>query len=360
VTAPDRADQARISLIEALRAAKTAAGARLLADTVRQNLAHLWAYGGRNGVKGAGRQPEWIWIRPNFLIGLPNTSGGSTLSRLIKSKGVQLRLELLLLFDGQCRHEPGETVANVRWIKPRADEDYPSWEQLVLTVTTPTPGTDRGPADLRARQIAEALRALEDQHLVAIPRGPGGRRRYEKLRLLSEAITAEEHPSYTVPPADRFGAIPVSRHFFTSLWVFALTDIELAVYLTLCLLRTRFPREHADNGVHLRASDRKAIFHLTRTSWRATSPLHRFQLIDRVRDPKRNFRTGNVGNIEMRWANREVMPARFNVNDQALERPALETIHQVLVVPTVEDQARRIGAPVVDGLVLLDPGQTLG
>jgi hypothetical protein len=95
--------------------------------------------------------------------------------------------------------------------------------------------------------------------------------------------------------------------------------------------------------VYLRASDREASFWLTRTTWRATDPLHRFGLIDRARDPRRSFRTSNVGNFGKRWANREVMPAHFRVNDEALERPALDTIHQVLTASTEADDARRAG-----------------
>ena len=304
---------------------KTAAGAKLLADTVQENLAHLWAHGGRKYAKGTGAQPELIWIRPGFFTAPATATSGSVMSRLIKSKGVQLRLELALLFDAHCRHHPGDTVTNVRRITPHADEEYTSWQQLILTATWPTRGTDRGPADLRARQISEAFRALEDEHLVAIPRQPGGlRRRYNKLQLLSEASTPEEHPYYTVPPTNPYKAIPVPRHFFTNLWAFALTDTELAAYLTLCWLRTRFPKNRAKNGVFLEATTRKDTFHLTRTAWRTTASLHRFGLIDRVPDPKRDYRTGNVvGDIKKLWANREVMPARFTVNDEALHKPAL-------------------------------------
>jgi len=52
-------------------------------------------------------------------------------------------------------------VRNVRTIAPRADETYESWQQLV-----PADGTSPNlpPGSLRARQIAEALRALEEKH----------------------------------------------------------------------------------------------------------------------------------------------------------------------------------------------------
>lgn len=167
----------------------------------------------------------------------------------------------------------------------------------------------------------------------------------------SEASTAEEHPLYTVPAANTFRAVPISRHFFTNLWVFALTDTELATYLTLAWMRVRYPGAHISGGVYLTAEDRQEMFGLTDATWRATSPLHRFRLIDRARDPKRNYRTGNVGNIAKRWENREVMPARFTVHDQALEQPALDTIHQVLTAPSADDHNRRMGILPADALL---------
>lgn len=44
------------------------------------------------------------------------------------------------------------------------------------------------------------------------------RRDLDRITLLSEASTAVNRPNYTVPTA----GVYVSRHFFTSLWVFAL------------------------------------------------------------------------------------------------------------------------------------------
>jgi hypothetical protein len=273
-------------------------------------------------------------------------------------------LELLLMFDAHCRHRPEETVRNARRLKPRADEKYTSWQQLVLTPTAPTPGTNRGPADLRARRISEAFKELEKQHLVSIERR-GTRRRYDAIRLLSEASTPEEHPRYTVPAADRFKAVPVPREFFTNLWVFALTDTELAVYLTMRWLRQKYPREHAGNGVFLDAERRANTFGLTDAAWRSTATLHRFGLIDRIPDPKRDFRTGNLKGdakkAKKMFENREVPPVRYTVDNGALEIPALDKVHQVLTAPTAADWARRNDVPLVDGsdLLIVQPGQII-
>lgn len=342
VTAGDRA---RIGFVDALRQARDSDQTRPLADIVGANLRHLWEHGGRLDSTGSGRQPDWIHIRTGFVVRPANDGPEPALARLVKSKGLQLRLLMLMLFDAQCRHGPGDTVRNVRRVAPHANEAYPSWRQLVLSETMRTAGTGRGHGDLRARQITEAMQALEKQHLLWLPRQPGGtRRRYDpkdgvSWHLLSEASTAEEHPRYVLPTAET--SFWISPSFFTNLWVFALTDVELAAYLALAFLRSNYPGRHAVGGVFLKAEDRERQFRLTRTAWRATELLHRFRLVDRARDPRRNFRTGNVGARDTRWANRQVMPALFTINDEALQQPALDTVHQVLTAPTAQDVLRR-------------------
>jgi hypothetical protein len=77
--------------------------------------------------------------------------------------------------------------------------------------------------------------------------------------------------------------------------------------------------------------------------------LHRFRLIDRAPSPGRDFRTGKVSNYNQRWAHREVMPSLFKINTEALRRPALNTIKQILTEPTDEDLTRRLyGQQFVD------------
>lgn len=124
--------------------------------------------------------------------------------------------------------------------------------------------------------------------------------------------------------------------------VFALTDPELATFLLMSLLRAQFPGKHATQGVFLTAEDRRNVFGLTRTAWRGTDLLHRFRIIDRLPAHVRNYRTGKVGDFERKWAKGEVKPVLFTLNDEALQRPALATIHQVLTTPTEE------GVPVVN------------
>jgi hypothetical protein len=97
---------------------------RPLPAVVKANLQHLWETGGRRGATTPGRQPDWIYIQPEFLVQLADDTLGPVLPRLVHSRGLQLRLEMLMIFDAQCRHELGQTVRNVRTIAPRADERW--------------------------------------------------------------------------------------------------------------------------------------------------------------------------------------------------------------------------------------------
>lgn len=335
--ATERALAARLTRIQALR---TAGGPRRpLAEQVQGELQRLWEHGGRSDETEPGLRSERILIRPGLIWVHPDDQRGPTLPRLVKSRGLQLRLLLLLLFDAQCREAAGKPARNVRSVNPGANDAYPSWRELVLSETSPTTSTGRGAGALRARQITEALGALEKEHLISIARRSGGRRDYDEFALFSEASTETEQPRYLVPEQ----GIGIPHEFFTNLWVFALTDAELATYLLLCFLRNRFSSKHASGGVFLAEHLRVQHFRITRATWRSTDLLHRFQLIDRMPDPDRDFRTGKIGDIRKKWALRQVSAAKFKINDDALARPALDVVHQVLSAPTLADQLRRHG-----------------
>ncbi|WP_328384371.1 hypothetical protein OHQ88_33435 (plasmid) [Micromonospora zamorensis] len=333
-------------LIEGLEKAKDGARALPLAEVVAHNLTHLWEHGGRRGKTEAGFQPPWIRVRPEFMFRPSDDPRGPALPRLVKPRGLQLRLALLLLFDAQCRHAPGNPVRNERKVSPHADDQYTSWRQLVLA-PAPAENSTRGAGDLRARQITEAFLALEQQNLLAIKHAASGRRRtYDDLELLSDASTPEESPSYTVPAT----GVPISPYLFTNLWLFALTDTELATFLVLSRLRGHYPYRHATEGIYLPDKDRETVYRLTRATWRSTDTLHRYGLIDRVKDPRRSFTTGKVGNFGTRWAKGEVMPVHYKINDDGLRQPALATIRRVLTAPTDADRARREGRELIVGL----------
>jgi hypothetical protein len=85
---------ARIGYVNALRKATGGTKSRPLAETVQQNLTELWEHGGHQGV-AEPRRPEQIVIRPDFVVRPATDPLGPMLPRLVKSKGLQLRLHVL-------------------------------------------------------------------------------------------------------------------------------------------------------------------------------------------------------------------------------------------------------------------------
>ncbi|RAO03067.1 hypothetical protein [Micromonospora noduli] len=310
-------------------------GSIRLHEEVGRNLEHLWQFGGNRDGKTPGPRPEWIFIRPEFVMQQPGDHKPA-LARLVPAKGLPLRLELLMLFDAQCRYRLGDRVRiNRSFEDVEANAPIKSWQKVVLSDTT---SDYREASALRGRQVKEALRVLAKQHLVDI--GPDksrpGRRDLNRIGLLSEVSTPVNRPKYTVPT----GGVYVSRHFFTSLWVFALTNTEIAVFLALSARRRDFPTAHATSGVFVLRKHRRQ-FALKDNTWRSARELHTYGLVDRVNDPERDTRNGKISDFGARWKKGEVMPTRFTIVDTALEQPAVPTIDRVLTNPTDQDKWRQ-------------------
>jgi hypothetical protein len=313
-------------------------GSTPLHEEVRQNLEHLWQYGGHRDGKTPGRRPEWISIRMPFLMQQPDTDHGPVLPRLVPTRGLPLRLELLMLFDAQCRYGPEDRVRIHRTFEPvEANAPIRSWQKVVLSDTS---SHYREAAALRGRQIKDALRVLYKQHLVDI--GPDksrpDRRDLDRITLLSETSGPVNRPRYTVPRAGMY----ISRHFFTSLWVFALTNTEIATFLALSARRASYPNAHNASGIFVVQKHRRQ-FGLKDNTWRSARDLHTYGLVNRVSDPHRDTVNGKISDFGARWKKHEVMPTHFTIVDSALAQPAVPTIDRVLNHPTVEDQWRRWG-----------------
>jgi hypothetical protein len=242
----------------------------------------------------------------------------------LRNQGLALRLELLLLFDAQCRYAPGSTVRN---IARGADDTYASWRELVLTDVHGSKRwgkggrTPRSMADLRLRQVTDALLVLEGQHLVAIPRQErSGNRRYRDFSLLSE-VGSSETPDYVVPSR----GIDIPPEFFTKLWVWVLSDAEIATYLMLRTMRNKWPGKHAAAGVFVTSGWRESMFRLQRATWRSADMLYRLGLIDKLPSVGRNFRTGRVGDPAQLADGAKKRVVRYRLNDEALKANALTT-----------------------------------
>ncbi|MEU1755119.1 hypothetical protein ABZ436_21035 [Micromonospora matsumotoense] len=344
---------ARIARLKRLREALDGEDRRkLLADGVAERLDHLWRTGGRDGTTAMGIRPTHIRIRAPFVYTRRDDERGPVVPLLLQTQGLQLRLQLLMLFDAQCRHGPETPVRNPRNIVRRADDRYAGWRELVLSDVRPTKpyGGDNAPpgvkAALRRRQITEALARLEQQHLVQIPRQPKGGRRYDEFQLLSETGSSE-HPDYTVPTR---GAVTLPREFFTSMWVWVLSDAEIATYLMLRFVRSHRPRKHEESGVFVTSGWRETLFRLHRSTWRSADMLYRLRLVDKIPAAGRTFRTGKVGDPKKLAKDARKPVVRYKINDEALQAKALSTAWQVLTEPTEQDRLRREHGPDIGNM----------
>ena len=341
---PAEAADTRVRRLQRLREALDGEDRRKrLADGVAERLEHLWSTGGRDGATTIGQRPTHIKIREPFVYAPGTHPRGPVVPMLLRTQGLQLRLQLLLLFDAQCRYSQDNVVRNPRSIVRRAKDDYAGWRELVLCDVQPSEarGGQKAPASvkaaLRRRQIVEALSTLEEQHLVTIEHHAKGNRRYDAFQLLSE-VGSSEHPDYTVPAA---GAVMLPREFFTNLWVWVLSDTEIATYLMLQFIRARRPRKHEQFGVFITSHWRETLFRLHRSTWRSADMLHRLRLVDKQPSTGRTFRTGKLGDPKKLAAGARKPVVRYKLNDEALLADALSTAWRVLAEPTQQDIQRR-------------------
>lgn len=74
---------------------------------------------------------------------------------------------------------------------------------------------------------------------------------------------------------------------------------------------------------------------------RANDMSHRFRLVDRARDPLATSEPATSATSAPAGPTSRSYRRRFTFNDTALQRPAPDTIHQVLTRPSPEDLQRR-------------------
>src|SRR5690349_11510857 len=75
-----------------------------------------------------GSRPAMIRIRPGFLLarGAGNERRAAPMSNLLNSRGIALRLYLLMLYEAQCRPASAEPSRNTRPLTGRR-----SWGEMV-------------------------------------------------------------------------------------------------------------------------------------------------------------------------------------------------------------------------------------
>lgn len=233
-------------------------------------------------------------------------------ARIVRSRGLALRLELALVFAQQSRKNAG-----ARLLPVQAPGDDLGLINLFAT------GTRRGGDTLyrkqrsamRADQVHNALEILAAEGLVEL--GTAGRNRFEPMWLCHEAgrRPGKDAARYThVAPAERTVSIPVE--FFTNGWIQVLTDSEIWAWLVFRSSGGMTSADiHSAEGIELTAVTRLGWYELTRDAWDTHAMLDRFGMLT----TQPGEVTTGVKDGQQRF---ERAPHRFHVDDEVLKQPA--------------------------------------
>lgn len=217
------AEAIQSSAMEATKSFKVAAGRYGLSDGLR--IRHGFAHQAIPAPSGSDRTLPPREQRP------PATRVGS-------SRGLNLRLELILLALAQTSRRPGQRWAtNELPIQASSSNDAPvGWVDLVASTATLRTGSRNFATanDKKAKQVESALHRLAAARLVELPTKVMGRRKvadFQHFMLLDERggrPTGEPFP-YTVPKGEPTFVVP--EGLITNGWVHVLEDSELALLL---------------------------------------------------------------------------------------------------------------------------------
>ncbi|MFI7531634.1 hypothetical protein [Nocardia salmonicida] len=323
-------------------------GTKRIEADVRQSLGRWYDLG--------GVLPATIEVRAGFLRRLapltateitnageivdrpkPDLPRAPALARLTAiPKGVALRTALTLMFLVQTNPKAlqGKGKLDIPFIR---DDKYPlGLIDLIAINATHKVGEDGGEfaattTSNRQRQIRSALIALETIGLVSLPAGKGrGSTRFNEVRLHSELgkVDGAEPPVYT-PPAPDVETLQIPVEFFLQGWVHSLTNREIANWLMYRDRRAQYgaptPNEDGNLPHDLRvgAYDRLVEYDLTRATWDTHGNLTAFGLLSTWTDPRRRY-NGTTPD------GKRVEPHRFQLTDDGLLAPGLETVMTVL------------------------------
>jgi hypothetical protein len=299
--------EARVRHLDELEAAG-------LFDSVATATRHVWH---------RGRRPTDIVIRRETVARQQPDDDMPPVPRLVSAKSHALKLYLTAIFEAQCTHPANALARNARPIMP-ASKDEVGWINLFAAPASADGDTDKTPTDNRVRQFKNALRRLDKEGLVELPKNPGSRDRFDKFQLVQERGRSgfADQPRYVIPhPSDGFN---VPRLFFTYLWHHVLTDSEILVYLALAHLRRIYPEEYEASGVYLTPAVRSSIYGISRDAYEAHRALAAFGLIRRQSHSGRHA-NGRIKNFK---PGKIVDPFRFKVVDGSLDRPALRVVRR--------------------------------
>lgn len=280
-----------------------AAAAAKAVKTRRETLAALTGSGmvadasaAAEELSASGRAPAVVRVRRPYLRhsvpleveternGLPREKRPPA-GRLIAPRGVTGRLHLLLLFAAACQAAPGRQWHCSLPIEHGREQPF-SLERLVCAFARHRGGTGyvASPKANKLRQITEALKALNDQHLLDLPH----RGEYQPFRdfslLCDSGQSTDNAPiTYRVPSAKE-PCIDIPTEFFSHGWVHLLTPSEIAAYL-MWLDVNQHPQHEEP---YVTGAERAGAYGLTREAFETHQALQAFGLVDVVPDLMRH------------------------------------------------------------------------
>lgn len=276
-----------------------------------------------------------VLSRPG-AIGTHDERRPSPIAGLLTQKGWALQLYLVALFDAQSRRRRGAVINNVRPL--RSDARQMGWVDFLPATTTTV---DRGSGMMR--QLTRALTLLAKNDLVHLRGRAGVAGRFEKFQLLDESGIAHgwSFNRYEIPasdgvmgqdfrpPASKAGVaetLQVPASFFLQGWVHVLSAAEIATYLMLREMETRYP-ERSKSGVFVNEPTRKAWYSLNRDVYESHQQLAQYGVIERLETANR----GLDGKIRRQPTGTTFLEAlRFRTLQGGFDRPALKTVTAAL------------------------------
>lgn len=167
-------------------------------------------------------------------------------TRIVTSRGLALRLELMALAVTQARFRAGAGFRNERPLRPDTATSGDGWIDLFATPTRRAGSgrTSSGVLDKKLRQLQTALNTLSDAGLVDLPHADATAGAYEGFELLDERGPRTTGPPlpYEVPRATE-SVLTLPSTLITSGWIHVLEDSELAVLLMVACGIGRLPNQ---------------------------------------------------------------------------------------------------------------------
>lgn len=308
---------------------------------IRENLGKWLADGGHDGAdirlrrsfvarvpppteKELAAAGEITDYRKSDLVRVPPLAVLTALPR-----GVGLRCALTLPFLVQTNR--AEALGSQGLMKIPIDDDDAAFDFLRLIAIPakyrggPTAQWGGGPRANRQRQIREALKRLADDDLkmIALPSGGQGVPRFKEVHLRNETGAATSDPGpYTVPKPN-VPTVDIPIAFFTSGWIHALTNREIAMWLMIRDLTARANpavTNPAIDGVPAPHWDRLTTYDLRKRTTDTSRELEAFGLVEVIRDEENRRPDGTT-----RGGVRAALN-RYRLTDAGLQKPAVATV----------------------------------